>query len=127
MSTSIAIQSFSEHDSRIQAALAELRERISSRFPGTVYTTGYGEDPEGIRLTAIVDVDELADVTDVFISRLTDLQVDEGLPIFVILEQPTERVTAQIREQGKAPDRGIDRIPALLSAFGVPNLERPLA
>ncbi|MGH2532914.1 MAG: hypothetical protein ACRDJW_11505 [Thermomicrobiales bacterium] len=127
MSTRVAVQTIEEHDSRMQDALAEMRDRISDRFPGTVFTITHGEDPDGIRLTAIVDVDDLADVTDAFVSRLTDLQVDEGLPIYVVLEQPVERVMAQLRERKRSSDRAINRIPELLSALGIPSTEEPLA
>jgi hypothetical protein len=80
-------------------AIAEMKERISKRFPTTTYEMYQGEDPVGIYLIAIVDTDDLEEVMDLFISRLVDLQVDEGLPLFVIPERTPERNAAIVAEQ----------------------------
>jgi hypothetical protein len=83
-------------------AIAEMKERISKRFPTTTYEMYQGEDPVGIYLIAIVDTDDLEEVMDLFISRLVDLQVDEGLPLFVIPERTPERNAAIEAEQREA-------------------------
>jgi hypothetical protein len=83
-------------------AIAEMKERISKRFPTTTYEMYQGEDPVGIYLIAIVDTDDLEEVMDLFISRLVDLQVDEGLPLFVIPERTPERNAAIVAEQREA-------------------------
>jgi hypothetical protein len=87
---------------RIEEALAELKERISRRFPTTTYSVYQGEDPLGIYLIATVDTDDLEEVMDLFISRLVDLQVEEGLPLFVIPERTPERNAEVLAEQEAA-------------------------
>ncbi len=86
-------------DSRIQAALDELRGKILKRYPDATFHVYRGEDPEAIWLEAIADVDDLDDVTGVVISRVVDMQVDEGLPVYVVGGWPPERLRAYLREQ----------------------------
>jgi hypothetical protein len=43
-----------------------------------------GEDPEGLYVLATVDVDDTDAVVDVYIDRLLTLQIDDGLPIYVV-------------------------------------------
>ena len=73
--------------------MAEMKERISHRFPTTTYEMYQGEDPVGIYLAAIVDTDDLDEVKGLFLDRLVDLQVDEGLPLFVVPVRPVDRVS----------------------------------
>ncbi|MGH2616162.1 MAG: hypothetical protein ACRDJC_13040 [Thermomicrobiales bacterium] len=86
---------------RMEEALAEMKERITHRFPTTTFTMYQGEDPVGIYLIAIVDTDDLQEVRDLYSSRLVDLQVDEGLPLFVISEPTPERNAAILAEQDR--------------------------
>jgi hypothetical protein len=37
-----------------------------------------------VHLIAAVDVDDLDDVTDLVIKRMMEIQIEDGLPIFVI-------------------------------------------
>ena len=89
-------------DSRIQAAIAELQDLIRARYPEATFSVGYGEDPDGVYLRATVDVDDRNDVADLFIDRLVSIQVDEGLPVYVVPVRPPERVAALLisRQQG---------------------------
>ena len=84
---------------RTEEALAELKALISSRFPEAVFVLGEGEDPEGIYLTAMVDVDDRGEVIDLFLDRLVELQVEEDLPIFVVPLRTAERNAAIAAEQ----------------------------
>ena len=84
---------------RIEEALAELKGLISSRYPGTTFAVGEGDDPDGIYLTATVDVDDRGEVIDLFVDRLVDLQVDEGLPIFVVPVRTPQRNAALLAER----------------------------
>ena len=93
-------------DPRIQAAVAELQELIRSRFPEATFTVGIMDDPmddtQGVYMRAIVDVDDVDDVTEVFIDRLIDMQVDEGMPIYVVSVHPPERIAADLRKRQQA-------------------------
>lgn len=99
-----------EDDPRIRAALEELRDLIVQRYPDATFITYRGDDPDGIRLAATVDVEELDGVSDIFMSRLVDMQVEDGLPVYVVLGQPLTRVTAALRQQARTPIEA--RLPA---------------
>ncbi len=92
-----------EDDPRIQAALEELRGPILQRFRSATFTVYRGEEPEGIYLTPVVDVEDLDEVTNVVLSRMVDMQVDEGLPVYVVPERPIERVREHHRRKAAQP------------------------
>lgn len=93
-------------DPRIQAAVRELQDLIRSHFPEATFTVGIlddpMDDPEGIYMRAIVDVDDTDEVIDVFMDRLVDMQVDEGLPIYVVAVRTPERIAADLRKRQRA-------------------------
>jgi uncharacterized protein (DUF433 family) len=84
---------------RAQAALDELQALIAARFPQATFTVEKGYEPAGIYLEATVDIDDIGDVVAVFINRLVDIQVDDGIPVYVNVQRPIERVRATFREQ----------------------------
>lgn len=84
---------------RAQAALDELQAMIAARFPEATFKVQTGLEPAGIYLLATVDIEDTDEVIDVIGDRLVDLQVEEGLPVYVVPLQPTARVMAQLREQ----------------------------
>lgn len=86
---------------RAQAALNELQALISARFPEASFVVQTGHDPAGIYLLATVDIDDTDEVVDVIGDRLVDIQVHEGIPIYVVPLQPIERVVAEMN-RGKA-------------------------
>lgn len=91
-----------ESDPRIQAALAELQGLILTGYPMATFTVGRGDDPEGVYLTATVDIEDVEEVIDVVVDRLVDLQVEEGLPVDVVPLEPLARVLAGMREREEA-------------------------
>lgn len=87
-------------DPQMQAALGELQELILSQFPETTFTVGEADDPEGVYMRAIVDVDDTDEVTELIIDRLVDFQVEENLPIWVVtVRTPQRRAAALDRER----------------------------
>ena len=84
---------------RAQAALDELQTLIAARFPQATFTVEKGYEPAGIYLEATVDIDDIDDVVAVFIDRLVDIQVKDGIPVYVNVHRPIERVRAMFREQ----------------------------
>ena len=84
-----------QHESieeRTKRALEELETLIAGRYPQASFAVVHGEDPEGVYLKATVDLDDVDEVMDVYRDRLLDIQVDEGLLVYVIPLQPVERV-----------------------------------
>jgi hypothetical protein len=50
---------------------------------------------------AAVDVDDLDEVVDLIGDRLLEMQVDEGLPVYVTPLRPIECVIALLQEQAE--------------------------
>jgi hypothetical protein len=78
---------------RIRAAVAELQELIQQHYPTATFQVTRGEDPVGTYVIATVDVDDTDAVVDVYIDRLLELQIDDSLPVYVVLVRPLERIT----------------------------------
>jgi hypothetical protein len=91
------------HTSRMEEALHELQGLITARFPQAAFVVEEGCDPEGIYLVATVDIADTDEVISVVGDRLVELQVDEGLPVYVTPLRPIERVVAQLREAATRP------------------------
>jgi hypothetical protein len=81
---------------RMQQAIEELRTEILEKYPSASFEVAHGDDPDGIYLTAEVDVDDTLDVFDVVVHRLVSLQVEEGLPLYVVPVQTPERIAAHL-------------------------------
>jgi hypothetical protein len=83
---------------RLAEAMREIEALIASRYPEARFAVSEGEDPDGIYLRATVDVEDMGEVVHVFIDRLVEMQVEEGLPVYVVPIRPIERVLEYIRE-----------------------------
>lgn len=98
-----------EHDHRsdlkMQAAVTELQELIRAHYPTATFTVGEAENPDGVYMRAIVDVDDTDEVTEVFIDRMIDLQVEDGLPLYVVPVRTPARIAALRQQQQE--DRSI--------------------
>jgi hypothetical protein len=82
---------------RLEKAVEELKGRIIARFPQASFVVEEGFDPQGIYLVATVDITDTDEVIDIVGDRLVELQVDEGLPVYVTPLRPIERVVADLR------------------------------
>lgn len=91
---------------RLDEAIVELRELIARHYPDATFSVSEGEDPDGIYLTATVDVEDMGEVVDVFLDRMVDLQVEEDLPIYVVAVRPLERNLAILARQ-QAPSAAL--------------------
>jgi hypothetical protein len=88
-------------DPRIKEAVEELRTLIASRYPAASFDVFERDDPVGVRLRATVDVEDLDEVMDAAVDALYDIQVERGLPVYVVTQQPLSRVAEERRAQGK--------------------------
>jgi hypothetical protein len=84
---------------RMEEAVQELEGMITKRFPQATFVVEEGADPKGIYLVTTVDIADTDEVIDLVGDRLLELQVEEGLPIYVTPLRPIERVVAQLRER----------------------------
>jgi hypothetical protein len=89
----------SHRDARIAAAVDELAALIFERYPDATIEVSEGEDPDGVYLTATVDIDDPDNVTDLVIERTLHLQIDEQLPVYVVPIRPISRVMDARRRQ----------------------------
>jgi hypothetical protein len=87
---------------RLEEAVHELKGLITARFPQVAFVVEKGFDPEGLYLITTVDIADTDEVIEAVGDRLVELQVDEGLPIYVTPLRPIERVIAQLREREAA-------------------------
>jgi hypothetical protein len=69
---------------RMKEAIHELKGLITARFPQAAFVVEEGFDPEGVYLITTVDIADTDDVIAVIGDRLVELQVDEGLPVYVV-------------------------------------------
>jgi hypothetical protein len=87
---------------RMKEALDELKGLITARFPQAAFVVEEGFDPEGVYLITTVDIADTDEVIAVIGDRLVELQVDEGLPVYVTPLRPIERVVAELRNRKTA-------------------------
>ncbi len=71
-------------ETQIVAGIAEIERLILAAFPSTRFSVEIGDDPVGTYLLAEVDSSDIDEVIDVYIDRLVDLQVEEGLKLHVL-------------------------------------------
>ncbi|MGI8551920.1 MAG: hypothetical protein ACR2PL_14210 [Dehalococcoidia bacterium] len=83
-------------DERSQEALVDLQDMIRARYPSAAFEAVCGEDPVGFYLRTTVDLDDVDDVMDVVLDRLYLLQVEEGLPVYVLPVPPYQRVAEEL-------------------------------
>ena len=77
---------------RLQNAVEELQGLIRRVDPTATFQVVPGDDPTGTYVIATVDVEDTETVIDAYIDRLLDLQIDEGLPVYVVPLRPLTRI-----------------------------------
>ena len=82
--------------------MQELKALITARFPQASFVVEKGFDPEGVYLVTTVDIADTDEVMAVVGDRLLELQVTEGLPLYVTPLRPMQRVVAELREREHA-------------------------
>ncbi len=87
---------------RMEGAVHELQGWITARFPQAAFVVEEGCDPKGIYVVTTVDIADTDEVTTAVGDRLVELQVEEGLPVYVTPLRPIERVVAQLWEREAA-------------------------
>jgi hypothetical protein len=76
----------------MQAAIEELQRMIQQPYPEATFQVEPGDDPTSMYILAMVDVEDTDAVVDVCIDRLLQLQIDEGLAVYVVPVRPLARV-----------------------------------
>jgi hypothetical protein len=92
-------------DERMRSAVEELKAVISARYPEVKYQPYVWEDPAGLYLEAMVDIDDTEEVTDLVIDRLVRMYFDEEIPIHLIPVRTPERQAAMREQERIARER----------------------
>jgi hypothetical protein len=87
----------------LEEAVEELKRLITARFPQASFVVEEGFDPKGIYLVTTVDIADTDEIMDIVGDRLVELQVTEGLPLYVTPLRPIQRVVAELREWEHTP------------------------
>lgn len=95
----------STEDAAVKAAITELKSLVLQRFPDAQFSVVYRDDPPGMRLRVIIDSADVQsdDVMDVVVDKLFEVQVEQGLPVYVIPVQPLSRLPEQIHNASMRP------------------------
>jgi hypothetical protein len=87
-------------DKRALVFVDELKKTILERHPEATFELGPGgENPTAIFLDAYVDLDDPFEILDEIGERVVDIQVDEGVPLFVMPRQSPDRARAYERQR----------------------------
>jgi hypothetical protein len=76
----------------MQAAIEELQRLIQQHYPEATFQVEPGGDPTGMYVLATMDVEDTDVVVDVYFDRLLELQIDEGLAVYVVPVRPLAHV-----------------------------------
>ena len=93
----MSVERASADDLRLLAAARELQAVILTRYPHATFELTNGDDPAGLYLIPIVDVEDTEDVAEVVTEQLLRLQVEEELPLYVFPTRPLTRVLDERR------------------------------
>lgn len=105
-------------DPQRQQAIAELTELVKQHYPTTSFEIGPSEDdPDVTHITATVDIDDPDEVVDLVIDRMLELQIDEGVPVYVIPIRTPERVAA-LRQHQRPRERSAAQLPFSSASTG---------
>lgn len=100
-------------DPRIRQALNELATLVRRRYPDATFQVTPAEgDPDTVHLLTRVDVDDPEEVADVVMERMIQMQVDEGLPIYLIPLRTPKRIAALRDARNRQPRPRGEYVPA---------------
>jgi hypothetical protein len=92
-------------DERMRSAVEELESVIRATYPEVRFNPYVWEDPDGLYLEAMVDIDDTEEVTDLVIDRLVRMYFDEEIPIHLIPVRTPERRAAMRKQEQTARER----------------------
>ena len=71
-------------DAKTQKAIDEMQRMIQAAYPEAHFRAYLGEDPAGVYLNAYTSAEDDFLVLDLISDRLVDLNIDEGVKLYVI-------------------------------------------
>jgi hypothetical protein len=89
-----------QSDRKTQAAIKDLERQIRRRYPGVRFEVVEGNDSDGVYLQPTLDLDDLDELFDQdLLDRLYDIQVEQGLSVYVLPVWPAERVARELAKR----------------------------
>jgi hypothetical protein len=102
-------------DPRIASALNELAELVRRSYPDAEFQVAPADDaPEVVHLIARVDVEDPEDVARLVMDRMLEMQIEEGLPIFLIPLRSQARIAAMRAAQRPHSSARSEYLPAAI-------------
>jgi hypothetical protein len=96
-------------------AVDEITRAIRQRYPEATFLISRGiDEPEQVHLWTTVDREDPDEVVDLVLERLLELEVDEGIPLYVIPIRTPERILAD-RQASPGSGRRLHRTVSSLS------------
>ena|SRR5215208_5829036 len=82
-------------DLRMSQALNELADLVRRRYPEATFQVSHAEDdPSIVHLLTRLDVEDTDEAAALVMDRMVQMQVEEGLPVYVIPLRTPERIAA---------------------------------
>lgn len=75
-------------EKRVETAILEFQKLIEQHYPVVHFEVKPGDDPAGTYLIVTVDIEDPDEVVDIYAEKLLKLQVDEGLPFYIVPVRP---------------------------------------
>jgi hypothetical protein len=89
----------------MERAIEEVTGVIRRTYPEAEFEISRGiDEPDQILVWATVDIDDLDEVLELVLDRLVELEVEEGIPLYVIPEHSPERILRDMRDHPR-PER----------------------
>ena len=77
----------------VRTAIEDLKRLVLAHYPSATFTVEPSvDDPYAIHLVTTVETLDTTDVLDTVFDRMMEIQIEQGLPIFVIPVRPVEPV-----------------------------------
>lgn len=71
-------------DNQMRAYVEEIQGMIRARFPDATFAVYGGEDPPGIYIDVVADVDDEYDILDLVSDRQVDILLENGRGLYVV-------------------------------------------
>jgi hypothetical protein len=78
-------------DSGIAPAVEELKAAVLSHYPDATFEFRNADDPEGLYILAVVDVEDSTEVISAICDEIFDVQVERYQPVYVVALRPVQR------------------------------------
>jgi hypothetical protein len=90
----------------MRQAVDELAQTIRQRYPEATFEISRGVDePEQIHLWTTIDREDPDEVLELVLDRLLELEVEEGIPLYVIPIRTPERILADLQAHPRSGRR----------------------